>query len=123
MEAGLILAHARSCVASYPQGKVAACHILYHHVIACREGEGTGLVCGGPVCAYTRGMQCIHTPPRMCSVKAIISLPRAPSGPPMAAANSKLKLEQSTASATRSSISARFCRSSVSDAALYSLMP
>ncbi len=35
----------------------------------------------------------------------------------------ELKLEQSTASATRSSISARFCRSSVSDAALYSLMP
>ena len=72
---------------------------------------------------YTRGMQCIHTPPRMCSVKAIISLPRAPSGPPMAAANSNVKLEQSTASVTRSSISARFCRSSVSDAELYSLMP
>ena len=34
----------------------------------------------------------------------------------MAAANSNVKLEQSTTSATRSSISARFCRNRFSDA-------
>jgi hypothetical protein len=114
-----MVAHASSSVASCAQGKVAAITILYLHVVACRKGEGVVLVCRGPLCAYTRGMQCIHTPPRMCRVKAIISLRRAPSAPPMAAANSNVKAEQSTASATRSSISARFCRDRLSDAELH----
>ena len=62
----------------------------------------------GTIRAQALGWQCMRTPPCTCSVSAILSAALTSPGPPIDGASVNVKLAHITASATLSSISARF---------------